>query len=338
MRRYLPDAFICALLLSLLLATLWPCRGAAAAAFHVATVAAIALMFFLYGVRLSSDAMRSGLTHWRLHLLILACTFVLYPLLAESCEWLLPRALPPAAWTGVLFLALLPSTVQSSIAFTAIGGGNVAGAICAATLSNLLGTLLTPLLVTWLLRAHGAGSAGGTGEQLLQIATQLLLPFALGRAARPWLASWAARRARVLSWSDRSSILLVVYTAFSAAVTAGIWHQLSVATLALLLLIEAWLLASVLLLTAYGSRWLGFDRADRVAIVFCGSKKSLATGIPMANVLFAGPTLGMTVIPVMLFHQMQLMVASALAQRYAAELPGGSRSPGSREPGAPTAR
>jgi sodium/bile acid cotransporter 7 len=314
MRRYLPDRFVLGLLLMVALASIWPCRGVGALVFHWLTVLAIALMFFLYGVRLSAAAMRAGLTHWRLHLTILLSTFVLYPLLALLLQRLLPNALPRPAWSGIIFLSLLPSTVQSSIAFTSMSGGNVAGAVCAATISNLIGTVLTPLLVTAVLRSAGQGVSA---DQIWEILTQLLLPFILGQIARQRLSSWALRHTALMSYTDRGSILLVVYTAFSAAVSAGLWHQLSAGDFAVLLALEAVLLALVLLATSSGARLLGFDRADRIAIIFCGSKKSLATGIPMANVLFAGPSLGMTVLPVMLFHQMQLMVASAIAQRYA---------------------
>src|SRR5580692_4598624 len=159
MRRYLPDAFITALIVVTAMAALWPCRGWVAALLRALTVFAIGLMFFLHGVRLSDAAMRAGLSHWRLHALILLCTFVLYPLFALSLEHLLPGLLPPAAWSGIVFLAVLPSTVQSSIAFTAVAGGNVAGALWAATISNLLGTVLTPLLVSVLLRTAGQGAS-----------------------------------------------------------------------------------------------------------------------------------------------------------------------------------
>jgi sodium/bile acid cotransporter 7 len=314
LRRWLADPFILLLLATVLLASLAPCRGAGASFFHALTVLAIALMFFLYGLRLSGAAILAGMLHWRLHVVILLCTFVLYPLLALLLERLLPWLLPAAAWSGIVFLSVLPSTVQSSVAFTAMAGGNVTGAVCSATLSNLLGTVLTPLLVALLFRSRGPGVST---HEIAQILTQLLLPFIVGQICRPWLSSWARRHMGLLAYTDRGAILLVVYSAFSAAVIAGLWHQLSLLRFGALLALEVVLLATVVWASAYGSRLLGFERADRITIVLCGSKKSLATGIPMANVLFAGPDLGMTVIPVMLFHQLQLMVASALAQRYA---------------------
>ena len=187
--------------------------------------------------------------------------------------------------------------------------------MCAATASNLLGMVITPVLVSILLSAHGGGISF---NEITKIVLQLLLPFAAGQVARPWIGPWALRNKVLLSYTDRSSILIVVYSAFSAAVVEGIWHTVPLIDLGALLVVDAMLLALVLAITTYGSRALGFRKADEVTIVFCGSKKTLASGIPMANVLFAGQTVGMVVLPLMIFHQMQLMVCAALARKYGA--------------------
>jgi sodium/bile acid cotransporter 7 len=213
----------------------------------------------------------------------------------------------------VILLCALPSTVQSSIAFTSIAGGNVPAALCAATASNLLGMGLTPLLVGLLLGAQAGFSARGAGDIVLQ----LLLPFAAGQLARPWMGDWALRHKTLLGLVDRGSILLVVYAAFSEGVTQGIWRQLTLGDLGQLVALDIAVLAAVLAITTYGSRLLGFPRDDEVTIVFCGSKKSLASGLPMATVLLAGQSVGLTVLPLMLFHQIQLMVCAVLAKRYA---------------------
>jgi solute carrier family 10 (sodium/bile acid cotransporter), member 7 len=250
-----------------------------------------------------------GAWHWRLHVVVLASTFMLFPALGLGARALFPGLLTPPLWTGVILLCALPSTVQSSIAFTSIARGNV----CAATASNLLGMGLTPLLVGLLLSARGGFSVQGAGEIVLQ----LLLPFAAGQLARPWIGGWAMRHKTLLSLVDRGSILLVVYAAFSEGVTHGIWRQLGLADLARLVAVDAALLAAVLAITTYGSRLLGFSREEEVTIVFCGSKKSLASGLPMATVLLAGQAVGLIVLPLMLFHQIQLMVCAMLAKRYA---------------------
>jgi solute carrier family 10 (sodium/bile acid cotransporter), member 7 len=307
------DPYIAAIVGMVCLASILPVHdGSAVVAGHL-TTAAIALLFFLHGARLAPQAALAGARHWRLHVVVLVSTFVLFPVLALAGRALAPHLLTSQLWTGMILLAVLPSTVQSSIAFTSIARGNVPAALCAATASNLLGMLLTPLLAGLLLSAHGGFSLNAVGDILVQ----LLLPFAVGQLSRPLIGGWAARNKKLLGLVDRGSILLVVYTAFSEAVAQGIWHQLGVADLGRLLAIDAALLAIVLAATTYGSRLLGFSRSDEITIVFCGSKKSLSSGLPMATVLLAGQSVGVIVLPLMLFHQIQLMVCAWLAKRYA---------------------
>jgi sodium/bile acid cotransporter 7 len=282
--------------------------------FGVATNVAVGLLFFLYGARLSTREALDGLRHWRLHAVVLAATFVLFPLLGLALVRL--PFLTPELVIGVLFLCVLPSTVQSSIAFTSIARGNVAAAICSASLSNLAGIVLTPLLVALLLAGDGAGV---DGSAVLGIVLQLLAPFVAGQLARRWIGDWITRNAAPLKLFDRGSILLVVYTAFSAGMTEGIWHRLDIGHLLVLLAVCGALLAAVLGATRWGARVLGFARADAITIVFCGSKKSLASGLPMATVLFGHAQVGLIVLPLMLFHQLQLIVCATLARRYAAE-------------------
>jgi len=309
------DPYILAIVGMVGLASLLPAHGAGAVAATYATDAAIALLFFLHGARLQPKAALAGARNWRLHTLVFASTFVLFPVLGLAARAAAPGLLPAPLWTGVLLLCVLPSTVQSSIAFTSIARGNVAAAICAASASNLAGILLTPLLTALLLRTQGGFSFHAIGDVMLQ----LLVPFAAGQLARPWLAGWAGRNRTLLGMVDRGSILLVVYAAFSEGVTHGIWHQLDLSRFGILLLLDAALLGAVLAATAGISRWLGFSREDRITAVFCGSKKSLASGLPMASVLFSGQPVGLIVLPLMLFHQVQLMACAALAKRYARE-------------------
>jgi sodium/bile acid cotransporter 7 len=307
------DLYVAAIVAMVCLASVVPVHGTGAVVAGHVTTAAIALLFFLHGARLAPQAALAGARHWRLHAVVLASTFLLFPALALTAHAVAPRLLTAPLWTGVILLSVLPSTVQSSIAFTSIARGNVPAALCAATASNLLGMLLTPLMAGLLLSAQGGFSIRGVGD----ILAQLLLPFAAGQVARPLIGAWAQRNRTLLGLVDRGSILLVVYTAFSEGVTQGIWHQLGVPDLGRLLLVDAALLAVVLAITTYGSRLLGFSRADEVTIVFCGSKKSLASGLPMATVLLAGQSVSLIVLPLMLFHQIQLMVCAWLAKRYA---------------------
>lgn len=323
LKRLRIDPYIITLLGTVALASVLPARGGFAVVAEWATAFAIGLLFFLYGARLAPQAALAGARQWRLHGAVLIATFVLFPVLGLGFAVLVPRVISPDIYTGILFLCALPSTVQSSIAFTSIARGNVAAAICAASASNMLGILLTPLLASLLLGAHVAISPRAIGD----IVAQLLLPFAAGQLLRPWIATWVATHKRLLNPVDRGSILLVVYTAFSAGVVAGIWHRLTAADLVALLAANVALLAAVLAITTYAARALGFSREDEIVLVFCGSKKSLASGLPMATVLFSAATAGLVVVPLMLFHQIQLIACAALARRYAAKQPGPVLSP-----------
>ncbi len=317
--RKLIDPFLAILISTVLLASVLPARGAAATAVSDLATAAIVLLFFLHGARLARENLVAALGHWRLHLTILSVTFVLFPLLGLALSNALRGLMPAGLWAGVLFLCALPSTVQSSIAFTSIARGNVAGTVAAAATSNMLGIGLTPLIVGFTTQAHG-GSVSLSG--IWEIVEQLLVPFALGHLLRPWIGGWVGRHRKLLSFTDRGTVILAVYSAFSAAVVEGIWHQVSVPDLLVLVLVDAALLAMVLLLTRLIARRLGFSPEDEISIVFCGSKKSLVSGVPMARVLFAPGAVGAAVLPVMIFHQMQLMVCAWLSRRYGSR-PGG---------------
>ena len=312
--RLKPDWYIILIVAMVVLASLLPARGVAADGFGLATKIAIGLVFFLHGAKLSREAVIRGVTHWRLHLLVLAATFILFPVLclglAALPGWITPVALAP----GLIFLGCLPSTIQSSIGFTAIARGNVAATVASATASNLLGIALTPLLGALLMHTQGGGLSLHSVQSII---VQLLVPFVAGQALRRWVGPWIAARSKMISYVDRGSILLVVYSAFSEAVVGGIWHKVGPLDLLRLVILCAVLLAIVLLVTVVAARTLGFNKADEITIVFCGSKKSLASGVPMAGVLFPGATLGLMLLPIMIFHQLQLMACAVIAGAYA---------------------
>ncbi|MFF3909853.1 bile acid:sodium symporter family protein [Streptomyces sp. NPDC001848] len=317
------DPYILLLLGTVGLAALVPARGTAASVTSGAATAAIAFLFFLYGARLSTREAVEGLRHWRLHVTVLACTFVVFPLLGLAARGLVPVFLTHNLYTGLLFLTLVPSTIQSSIAFTSIARGNVAAAICAGSFSSLVGVVVTPVLAAALL---GNSGGGFSADSLVKIVLQLLVPFLAGQVLRRWIGGFVTRHKKALGLVDRGSILLVVYTAFSEGMVRGIWHQVSPLRLGGLLVVEAALLAVMLVLTWYGGRALGFGREDRIAIQFAGSKKSLASGLPMASVLF-GAQASLAVLPLMLFHQMQLMVCAVIAKRRSHDVDGPAVSP-----------
>jgi sodium/bile acid cotransporter 7 len=321
MRLKLPglDPFLLFLIGAVILASVLPCRGEGAVIMGWVTNAAITLLFFLHGAKLSREAILAGVGHWRLHLLVAASTFVLFPALGLLIRAAGGDFVKPGMAAGILFLCLLPSTVQSSIAFTSIARGNVPAAVCSATLSNVAGIFITPVLVGLAMGAEARGGHGGVDLHSIQsIALQLLLPFILGHLSRPLTSAFLTRHKTLVGRVDRSSILLVVYTAFSAAVAEGLWKRLSAGDIAMVLVLDSALLAVALVVTTFAARLLGFSREDEIAIVFCGSKKSLASGVPMAGVLFPPALVGPLIVPLMLFHQIQLMVCAIMARRYAA--------------------
>ena len=294
-------------------ATLAPARGEAAAWLGWASKVAIGMVFFLHGARLPREAVLRGLTHWRLHLLILSATFLLFPALCVAITHLPAWISPPELASGIVLLGCLPSTIQSSIAFVGVARGNVSAAVASASASNMLGVFLTPLLASLLMHAKGGVSI----DSFWSIVLQLLLPFVAGQLLRPWIGGFVAAHSKTLSKLDRGTILLIVYTAFSGAVVGGVWSRLSALDLVRLLILCLVLLGVVLAATTFAARALGFSKEDEIAIVFCGSKKSLASGAPIAAALLAPGVAGVAMIPLMIFHQIQLMACAALAQRYA---------------------
>ncbi|WP_118181787.1 bile acid:sodium symporter family protein [Paraburkholderia phosphatilytica] len=315
--KFLPDNFTLCLIGTVTLASVLPVHGQAAVGFNWLTNVAVGLLFFLHGAKLSREAIVAGATHWRLHAVVLLSTFVLFPLLGFALKPVLSPLVTPALYTGVLFLCTLPSTVQSSIAFTSMAKGNVPAAVCSASASSLLGIFITPALVSLIVTSQAAGG-GSAWHTVGDIVLQLLVPFVAGQLLRPVIGRWIEHNRNVLKFVDQGSILLVVYAAFSEAVNEGLWHHIPLTALGGLVIVNAVLLAAALAITIFGSKRLGFSRADQITIIFCGSKKSLAAGVPMAKVIFASHAVGAVVLPLMLFHQIQLMVCAALAQRWGA--------------------
>jgi solute carrier family 10 (sodium/bile acid cotransporter), member 7 len=314
--RFLPDHFMLALIATIAFASVFPCRGEAAVLVDGCTNAGIALLFFLHGAKLSREAIVAAATHWRLHALVLLTTFAVFPLLGLAFRPLLSPLVTPALYTGVLFLCTLPSTVQSSIAFTSMAKGNVPAAVCSASASSLLGIFVTPAVASLVLSSHAA--SGSPWHTIASVTLQLFVPFLCGQLLRPAIGTWIERHRSLVRVIDEGSILLIVYSAFSEAIAQGLWHQVPLSALAGLVAINVILLAAALVSTLTISKWLGFDRADRITIVFCGSKKSLSFGITVARVLFTSHAVGAAVLPLMLFHQIQLLVCAALAKRWGA--------------------
>lgn len=306
------DRFTLLLFTMVVLASFFPVSGQAAHIFGWITTAAIAILFFLHGAKLSREAVVEGLMHWKLHSLVFSFTFILFPILGLLAKPLLVPMLGQELYWGFLFLCFLPSTVQSSIAFTSVAHGNVAAAICSASFSNIIGMFITPVLVSFLILGKTQHGFDPTAS-IIQITLLLLVPFILGQLLRPYVFPYMKKLPKIVKCFDQGSILMVVYGAFSSAVVAGLWTQISIGTLVLLIIACSVLLTVIMLLTLFIPRWIGFNAADQKTIFFCGSKKTLASGVPMAQILFIGQPLGMIVLPIMIFHQIQLMVCGIVA-------------------------
>ncbi|MGB9249622.1 MAG: bile acid:sodium symporter family protein [Mycobacterium sp.] len=307
------DTFLLAMAATVALAALFPARGGFADVMSVVAEVVIALLFWLYGARLSPQQAWQGVKRWQLHLLVLATTFVVFPVLGLAARGLVPWLLNLDLYNGLLFLCLVPSTVQSSIAFTSIARGNVSAALVSASLSNIVGIALTPLLVVLLMNTSGGARMDTTAAR--DVVVQLLLPFVAGQLMRPWIADWVARHTVLTKAVDRGSILLVVYTAFSMGMVEHIWSSVNAWQLAIVAVVNAALLAVVLAFTWLVGRMAGLDRGESIVLLFCGSKKSLASGLPMALVFFPAATVGVIMLPLMIFHQIQLLVCSVIASR-----------------------
>ncbi|RWR28254.1 bile acid:sodium symporter [Sinirhodobacter populi] len=328
LRRLGIDGYMMLLVAMVLLGALLPARGVAAEVLHFATYWAVALLFFVYGAKLDPASVRAGLLNWRLQGLTLGATFVLFPVLGLGLAAVFGGVLGPEMTTGLLFLSLLPSTVQSSIAFTSIAGGNIPAAICAASLSNMVGVVLTPALVSLVLHRDGGGVSA---DAVIKIGEQIVLPFVAGQLVRPWIGAFIRRHKLLTMIVDRGSILLIVYSAFSAGTVAGLWSHVPASRLLLLFGVIAVFLALAFAAMAAAGRGLRLPGPDRSALFFCGSTKSLASGLPIASALFPAASVGAIILPTMIYHISQLLLCSIIAQRIARHVQ--ISSPGAAERG-----
>lgn len=315
------DWFLLGMFGAVVLASFVPQLGRSNGILHAEKLSdwGIFAIFFLHGIGLSTEKLKQGLMRWQVHLLVQTFTFAIFPLLWLVFDQLAGRWISPDLMLGFFYLCALPSTISSSVAMTSAARGNVPAAIFNATLSTLLGIFLTPLLISLVSRHSGGGLA--LGDAMLNIAKLLLLPFVLGQVLRPIFGVWFARWKPWTSVFDRAVILLLVLVSFSDSVAAGLWQRHGLGLILQTIAGAALFLVTVLLLTRFVARRLGLQVEDEIVAVFCGSKKTLASGVPMAKLLFgAHPALGVIVLPIMFYHQLQLFVCAVLARRYAARV------------------
>ena len=312
------DWFLAGMVVAVLLAWLVPDPGARGGSLHpeILTKAGVALIFFLHGVALSFAALKAGTLRWPLHLVVQGCTFLFFPLLGLALFWLAGDRIAGDLKLGFFYLCALPSTVSSSVAMTAAARGNVSAAVFNATLSSLLGVFLTPLWVGLLLQS--GGNPMPMGKVILDLVIWLVLPLIVGQLCRPLLGAWAARNKKFIHVVDRATILLLVYTSFCDSMKQGVWSGQGFGTVSLTLALSALIFFAVLSAVGWVCDRIGFPIEDRIAAVFCGSKKTLASGVPMAQLIFgAHPGLSLILLPILIYHPLQLIICGALASRWA---------------------
>lgn len=311
------DFFIPGLALAIALAWIFPHPGSKAGWMHpdLLNKAGIALLFFLHGVALSFDALKSGILRWRLHLVVQLCTFLIFPLIGLAAYFFIGGSLAPDLRLGFFFLCALPSTVSSSVAMTSIARGNVPGAVFNATISSVIGVFITPLWVAAVLKAGGHSLP--LGPVILNLTLWLILPLVVGHLMRPVLGAFVHRRKHLVNYVDRGIILLLVYTAFCESVVSGVWKGKGLDLLLLAVVSSVVLFYVIMFIAGKICDFLGFSLEDRIAAIFCGSKKSIATGVPMAQVIFAAnPAISVILLPLIIYHAIQLVICARLARRW----------------------
>ena len=320
------DPFLPGLLVAVALAWLFPEPGARGGWLQpeLLNKVGIALIFFLHGAALPLAVLKAGTLKWRAHLLIQVATFGLFPLMGVALWRGSEGWISPDLQTGVFYLCALPSTVSSSVALTAAARGDVAVAVFNATVSSLLGIVLTPL---WLAAVLGSAGAGvPVGDVILDLVRWLLAPFAVGQLLRPGIGAFVHRHKARISLLDRGTILVLVYTSFCDSMMSGVWSAETGPAVVGITVLSLALYTIVMLVMGAASRWIGLTWPETVAAMFCGSKKSLATGVPMAQIVFpaAGSGLGVILLPIMIYHALQLVLSGVLASRWIQRSPAAS--------------
>lgn len=314
---FIRNWFLVGLVLAVSMAWIFPEGGARGGLLPVETLTrgGVVVIFFLQGLTLASEQIWGGLVRWRLHLLIQGFIFVGAPVLALSLVLIFRSVLPADLAIGFIFLGALPTTISSALVFTTLAGGNVTLALVNTTIANIAGVLLTPLWVSFFVRVQGESIS--LGPVILKVALLILLPLVVGQILRRWLHRAADARKKQFAILSSCIVLFIVYSSFSDSVVSGFWVQtglrLSLGAVGLVLLYFALVMGTVLLI----ARLLRLGPSDQPAVVFCASQKTLAAGVPMATLIFgAGPALGLILLPVMLYHPLQLLVGGTLIGRY----------------------
>jgi len=314
------DPFILLLVGMIILARLFPKPGTYEGTFSLANIGSwgVSLIFFFYGLRLSPEKLKSGLSKWKLHILVQVATFVIFPLLVGAGMHLFKNESNQYLWLGIFFLAALPSTVSSSVVMVSIARGNMPAAIFNASISSLLGVFITPFLMGFV--ADSASAPFDLTGIIIKLSLQVLGPVILSILLHYKWGGFAERNKKLLKSFDQSIILLIIYTSFCESFARNMFSGFSITDLMLLVIGMSGLFFTVYFIVKGLCKLLCFDREDTITALFCGSKKSLVHGTVMSKVLFAGSQVtGLLLLPLMIYHALQLITASIIAQKFAGE-------------------
>ncbi|MDO6808942.1 bile acid:sodium symporter family protein [Zobellia galactanivorans] len=310
------DRFVLSVIVVIGLAYLFPQWGIPESKIPIDTISAIgiSLIFFFYGLKLSPSKLKDGLKNWRLHLLVQASTFLIFPLLVLLFRPLIQNGEQEIIWLAFFFLAALPSTVSSSVVMVSIAKGNIPAAIFNASISGIIGVLLTPL---WMgLFVKNAQTEFDFADIYLQLIVQIILPVLLGVVLQRLWGEYAQKYGKQLTLFDKSVILLIIYKSFARSFDENIFNAISFLDLLIVFIAVLALFFILYVLTGFLAKKLKFNTEDQITAQFCGTKKSLVHGTVFAKIIFGNAaTIGIILLPLMLFHALQLLVISVLASK-----------------------
>jgi sodium/bile acid cotransporter 7 len=310
------DNFVLAILVVTALAYFFPSWGSSSSPLPLDLIGhlGVALIFFFYGLKLSPAQLVTGLKNWKLHLLVQGSTFLIFPLIVLLFYPFARTAQSQTIWLAFLFLAALPSTVSSSVVMVSIAKGNLPAAIFNASISGLIGIVVTPLWMGLFLQRSNTDFHLGT--IYVKLITEILLPVAIGLLLQPYGGKQARAYSRYLTLFDKSIILLIIYKSFAESFMGNVFSSVRVTDLLLIGLASSLLFYSVYFLSGYLADRLGFSPEDRITVQFCGSKKSLVHGTVFSKILFQhAAATGIMLLPLMLFHAIQIFIVSVIASR-----------------------
>jgi len=312
------DRFVIAIIIVILIAYLYPNLGSkqSAVPFDLIGTIGISLIFFFYGLKLSPDKIKSGLKNWKLHLVVQLTTFLIFPLIIIAFKPLILTEESQILWLSFLFLAALPSTVSSSVVMVSIAKGNIPAAIFNASISGLMGIIITPLWIGLFLQ-HTTGDFN-IESIYISLIIQILIPVIIGMLLQKYWGKFAIKYKNQLTLFDKTIILLIIYKSFAESFDEDIFSSVSISDLLLLFTMVVALFYVVYFITGFISKKLHFNTEDRITAQFCGTKKSLVHGTVFAEILFPSTmSIGFILLPLMVFHAVQIFIVSIIATRLA---------------------